>query len=70
MKIKSTHNWSRRDFSAILECDACGHEQEQKSCYDDRNYYDNVIPKIACEKCGVKGTDDKPETKYPANLTI
>ena len=47
MKIKEITNQSRRDFWAIFECEHCGYEQE-KSGYDDRNFHENVIPKMIC----------------------
>jgi len=70
MKIKSTHGWSRRDFSAVLECESCGHTQEQRNCYDDRNYYDNVVPKIKCESCGEFGTSDRPATRHDPSTVM
>ena len=70
MKIKITYDWNRRDFNATLTCEFCSHEQEQRNCYDDRNYYDNVVPKIKCGECGKSGTEDRPLTKYPQNLVM
>ena len=71
MKIKEITDQSRRDFWAIFECEHCGYEQE-KSGYDDRNFHENVIPKMICPECG-KGASEtyRPlSTKYPDHETI
>ena len=52
MRIKEITSQSRRDFRAVMVCEGCGHEQKLTSGYDDRNYHDNVIPAMKCEKCG------------------
>ena len=52
MKIKEITSQSRRDFSAVIVCEGCGHEQKLRGGYDDRNYHDNVIPVMKCEVCG------------------
>ena len=66
MKIKKITSQSRRDFHAIYECEHCGHEKEMGG-YDDRNFHENLIPKLKCEKCGKTASDDyRPlATKYP-----
>ena len=51
MKIKKIFSQSRRDFTAIYECEHCGHEKEG-SGYDDSYFHQNVIPKIQCSRCG------------------
>ena len=65
MKIKKILSQSRRDFTAIYECEHCGHTQEGGG-YDDSNFHDNVIPNMTCKKCGLKAPDDyRPlTTKY------
>ncbi|QMW06391.1 hypothetical protein [Spirosoma foliorum] len=63
MKILKTFNWLRRDFSATFECEACGHQQTDNSCYDDANFYINVIPDMKCEKCG-ESTNSQGLTPY------
>lgn len=75
MKIQEKTHQNRRDFSAILVCENCNHTQILKDGYDDRNYHDNVMPKIKCEKCdkcrndlGITG--DYVETVYPAGYVI
>jgi predicted RNA-binding Zn-ribbon protein involved in translation (DUF1610 family) len=51
MKIKQIISQTRRDFHADYECEGCGNI-ENRSGYDDRNFHDNVIPKMKCSKCG------------------
>lgn len=75
MKIKKILSQIRRDYSAIMCCEFCQHEQEDKSGYDDRYYHDNIIPNMVCRKCGEStisknGTVDKTPTKYPPHFTV
>ena len=72
MKIKKITAQHRRDFSAIMECDHCGHEEILNSGYDDANYHQNVIPKMKCKKCDLTAGDDyRPlTTKYPQHQVI
>ena len=65
MKIKTIKSQSRRDFTAIYECEHCGATHEGYG-YDDDNFHENVIPKMTCNKCGKKADDDyRPlKTKY------
>ena len=71
MKIKKILNQSRRDFTAIYECEHCNHEEEG-SGYDDDNFHRNVIPKMTCSKCGKGSSEDyRPlATKYAAHEII
>ncbi|MBF0253191.1 MAG: hypothetical protein HQL29_05180 [Candidatus Omnitrophica bacterium] len=66
MKIKKIVSQHRRDFTAIYECEQCGHEHEG-SGYDDANFHQNVIPTFVCKECGKKAADDyRPlATKFP-----
>ncbi len=75
MKIKEITGQFRRDFNAILVCEECGHEQKLRRGYDDRNYHDNVIPKMKCNKCGKSRNDlgiigERTETKYQEWETV
>lgn len=70
MKIMQINNQSRRDFRADYECESCGNIERNKSGYDDRNFHDNVIPNMKCEKCGKSRNElgiqeEKTKTKYP-----
>lgn len=51
MKIKNIISQNRRDFSAILECEHCGHEERMTDGYDDDNFHRNVVPNIKCQRC-------------------
>ena len=71
MKIKKILNQHRRDFTAIYECQHCGHE-EKGSGYDDANFHYNVIPNMTCKACG-KIADEyyRPlATKYPEGAQL
>ena len=71
MKIKKVTSQSRRDFTAIYECEHCGLEREG-SGYDDANFHQNVIPAMQCVKCGKSSPADyAPQpTKYPEGLQV
>lgn len=71
MKIKKILSQNRRDFTAIYECEHCGHEEEDYG-YDDTFFHQNVIPTKECEKCGKKAGDDyRPlQTKYQDGFQI
>ena len=71
MKIKKIIWQSRRDFTALYECEHCGHETEG-SGYDDNNFHRNVIPNIKCSKCGKIAEENyRPlTTKYPDHVII
>lgn len=71
MKIKKIVSQHRRDFTAIYECEHCGHEEEGRG-YDDTNFHANVVPLMECKQCG-KVADEtyRPlATKYPDGMTI
>ena len=72
MKIKKITSQSRRDFSAIMECEHCDATSINNYGYDDANYHQNVIPTMKCKKCGkTSGDDYRPlTTKYPENHII
>lgn len=75
MKVTSVYNQHRRDCWCDLECESCGEKQTYKSAYDDRNFWDNVVPSFKCKKCG-KSTNDLGEkpaaiaTKYDEKEVI
>lgn len=75
MKIKEITSQYRRDFSAMMVCEGCGHEVLNTYGYDDRHYHDNVIPNMQCGKCGQSandmGVDVRPlTTKYPEGMQV
>lgn len=61
MKITKTYDWMRRDFSFDAECEHCGNIEQNHSGYDDSNYYNNVVPKMKCGKCGESSNSKKIE---------
>jgi ribosomal protein L37AE/L43A len=71
MKIKKIVSQHRRDFTAIYECEHCGHETKGYG-YDDANFHDNVIPHMQCEQCGKVAQEDyRPlTTKYPEGMVV
>lgn len=71
MKIKEILYQHRRDFTAIYECESCGHTHEGWG-YDDANFHNNVIPSMVCPECGKKAPDNyRPlATKYPEGYQI
>ena len=71
MKIKEIVSQSRRDFTAIYECEHC-QSTVSRGGYDDDNFHRNVIPNMKCKKCGkTAGENYRPlTTKYPANAIV
>lgn len=71
MKIKLITSQHHRDFYAVYQCEHCGHEVEG-SGYDDDDFHEHVIPKMACPKCKKSASDGyTPLTpKYTANEVV
>ena len=67
MRIKEITSQNRRDFWANMECEHCGHIENEVSGYDDAYFHQNVIPDMVCKKCGKKSPKDytPQQTKYP-----
>jgi len=75
MRVIKKYNQSRRDLTIDLECESCGHKETDGGAYDDRNFWDNVVPNFKCEKCGKSSNDigTKPEhiaTRYSEGFQI
>ena len=51
MKVIRIFDQHRRDCSIDIECEWCGNKQTYTSAYDDRNYWDNVVPSFKCSEC-------------------
>ena len=66
MRIKKILNRNRRDFTALYECEHCGHEHESYG-YDDAYFHQTVIPEMECKECGkTAGEDYLPlATRHP-----
>jgi ribosomal protein L37AE/L43A len=71
MRIKEIISQSRRDFTAIYECEHCG-ETEKGSGYDDSYFHKEVIPEKVCKKCGKKADENYRAlaTKYPDSFQV
>ena len=69
MKVIKRYNQHRRDLTIDMECEGCGNKDTYGGAYDDRNFWDNVVPSFKCKECE-KSTNDlglEPEimpTKY------
>jgi primosomal protein N' len=72
MKIKEITSQNRRDFYATMECEHCGHIEENVSGYDDAFFHKEVIPKMKCSVCKKTAPDNyRPlTTKYPEEYTV
>ena len=75
MKVTRRYNQMRRDLSIDMECESCGAKNTYGSAYDDRNFWDNVVPAFKCPKCGKSSNDlgIKPGfmgTKYAAHEIV
>lgn len=71
MRIKEIISQHRRDFTAIYECEHCGHTAKGTG-YDDAYFHENVIPKKRCTKCDKTAADNyRPlTTKYPEGMQV
>lgn len=52
MKIKTILWEMGNDFRAIMACEHCGNEQDNRSGYHDNYYHTQVIPAMRCKECG------------------
>ena len=69
MKIIKMLSQYRRDFHADMQCENCGAIKQNVSGYDDRNFHDNVIPEMKCDKCeksrnDLRIVDEPTATRY------
>ncbi len=71
MKIQKIISQNRRDFTAIYECEHCGHTDKSYG-YDDEHFHQNVIPKMKCKQCGQIAADNyvASATKYQQHQVI
>jgi len=75
MKVIKRYNQHRRDLSIDMKCENCGSKQTDVGAYDDRNFWDNVVPSFKCESCGKSSNDlgtitEHIDTKYPEGMQI
>ena len=64
MKLIEKTDQMRRDCWITIKCESCGEIEKDVSAYDDRDFWDNVLPDMKCEKCG-KSTFDMGLNKQP-----
>ena len=70
MKVTRRYNQTRRDLTIDIKCEGCGNIEEDKNAYDDRNFWDNVVPSWKCSKCNKSSNDlgtkkQQINTRYP-----
>jgi hypothetical protein len=53
MQIKKITFEHRLDFHAVMGCEHCGAEAENRSGYNDHFYMQEVIPAMHCGVCGL-----------------
>lgn len=58
MRIKTITSQLGNDFSALMECEHCGHEGKLTSGYHDNFYHTQVIPAMKCKECGRNSAGD------------
>lgn len=71
MKIIQILSQHRRDFTAMFECEHCGHQAKQGG-YDDDYFHSEVIPNMECPKCRKISPDEfEPLTpKYAEGVQV
>jgi len=71
MHIKKIVDQIRRDFTAVYECEHCGHSYTDNG-YDDDNFHRNVVPNFECPKCSETASESyRPMgTKYPEGMQV
>ena len=69
MRIKTITSTSRRDFTAIYECEGCGATVKGYG-YDDANFHQNVIPAMVCASCGESSGVQSSAAKIPAGVVL
>lgn len=62
MKIDEIISKDRYDFSAMMECEHCGHVGKISNGYDDHFYHSRVIPAMRCKECGKNRAGDTEHT--------
>lgn len=71
MHIQKKLSQHRRDFTAVYECEHCGHTFKF-SGYDDAYFHNTVIPGWECPECGKKASDNYQPmpTVYPEGYQV
>lgn len=63
MRIIERLSQHRNDFTALMICEHCAHEQKLSSGYDDDFYHRRVIPAMTCKDCGKNRAGEVPTVK-------
>jgi hypothetical protein len=66
MKILKVLSKMRNDFSAIMGCEHCGHQEKLTTGYNDDYYHNNVIPEMKCHCCG----KDRAGLEFPSEIRV
>lgn len=69
MHIKKKLSQYRRDFTALYECEHCGHEKKGDG-YDDAYFHEHVIPGMPCPGCGMTATAPTSSPDVPAHVVL
>ena len=70
MHIIKNYGFHRRDFKADMECENCGHIEQEVSCYDDDYFHQEVIPNMKCKQCGEKSGVVSSGARYDDSVVM
>jgi uncharacterized Zn finger protein len=75
MRVTKRYDQHRRDLKIDMQCEDCGAADTYKRAYDDRNFWDNVVPSFHCKQCGKSTKELGLEaeimpTKYPEGMQV
>lgn len=70
MILKEKLSQFRDDYDGVFECEFCNSFQYHKDCYQDPNFWDNVIPAIRCIKCNKRTNDSLPEERVGQGIAV
>lgn len=51
------------DFHAIMECEHCYAQQDNRAGYHDNYYHTQVIPAMKCKSCGLDRNGNSMQVK-------
>jgi Zn ribbon nucleic-acid-binding protein len=68
MKIQKFLSQHRSDFSAVMECEHCGHTDKLTTGYQDAFYHERVIPAMRCSACGKNRAGEVEHTDTSVSL--
>ena len=70
MRIKTILSEHRNDFTAVMECEHCGHTYVERAGYHDNNYHTRVIPALHCGACNKDRAGVSDEIERSAQATV